>query len=672
MKDISIRPLDNFSTNGKLSGPLGAFDPDDLTDLLWEGDYSNWRKDGVVEDAATKMVEELQDSPEYEVDHKRAVDLLRKALRLARKVQQEASEELEDSMPPPTDRKMVITNGRFIREIAEEAWGLLQPVDGRWGEFYRFGNNISHLETEGAEQVYAYKLRRDSLIGHLDRLADFYALRKNKTGQLEYHPDKPPKDVVDVMLAEAVPPLPRLQAVVNTPVIAPDGSCLTEDGYHPEVELYLYLNGLTIPTVPDQPLSSDIERAKNLVVSELLGDFPFTTTADLAHAVAAMLTHLVRPMIDGPVPLILIEAPSPGTGKGLLAEAVVFIVTGGYAKVMTEAKGEEWRKRITSALVELPAVILIDNLRQHLDSAHLAAVLTSRTWTDRELGASRNITVRVRSTFIATGNNVSLSAEMARRTVLSRIDSAAEKPWERQGFRHDPLMPWVSQHRGELLWALLTMVRFWITEGRPVPKERIGSFEEWSAVVGGILMACGIPGFLENRSAVYSQAQAEGEAWRAFMVVWWDEYQDIRVGTPELFELAKKHKLLTELRAGTTEHGARVALGMSIAGIRDRRIGDFWVRDAGQKHGGGASYRLEQVDVSGERDPEKDSPDYTDSPQPHAWDGESGETSESFLNPHGGGKHKPICEICDQEVEVDDMVYTTSGGLRHEACEVSP
>ena len=71
-------------------------------------------------------------------------------------------------------------------------------------------------------------------------------------------------------------------------------------------------------------------------------------------------------------------------------------------------------------------------------------------------------------------------------------------------------------------------------------------------------------------------------------------------------------------------------MGMNLAAMRDRRIGDYWLRDAGQKHGGGASYRLDKVDVAEEGDPEKDSPDYTDSPEPHAWSGETGETGESF------------------------------------------
>ena len=88
MKEVVIRPLDNFSTNGKLSGPLAAFDPDDDNVLLWEGDYPNWRRPGVVDDAAAKMVAEMTtDFPEYGMDLGRAIKALRKGLREARRAQ---------------------------------------------------------------------------------------------------------------------------------------------------------------------------------------------------------------------------------------------------------------------------------------------------------------------------------------------------------------------------------------------------------------------------------------------------------------------------------------------------------------------------------------------------------------------------------------------------------
>ena len=73
-------------------------------------------------------------------------------------------------------------------------------------------------------------------------------------------------------------------------------------------------------------------------------------------------------MIDGPTPLHLIEKPTPGTGATLMVDAVATIVTGGGVSVMVEGRDdEEWRKRITAKLRQVPSLILIDNLRRQLD-----------------------------------------------------------------------------------------------------------------------------------------------------------------------------------------------------------------------------------------------------------------------------------------------------------------
>ena len=66
----------------------------------------------------------------------------------------------------------------------------------------------------------------------------------------------------------------------------------------------------------DIPSMNEINKAKDLLLDELLADFPFASQADRANAVAWLLLPLIRPSIDGPTPLHLIEAPIQGTGKG--------------------------------------------------------------------------------------------------------------------------------------------------------------------------------------------------------------------------------------------------------------------------------------------------------------------------------------------------------------------
>ena len=117
------------------------------------------------------------------------------------------------------------------------------------------------------------------------------------------------------------------------------------------------------------------------------------------------------------------------------------ILTGAGASVMTEGRDDdEWRKRVTAKLRQVPTILLIDNLRLKLDSSAVAAALTAPFWEDRILGQSEMARLPIRCLWIATGNNPEFSNEMARRLVRIRLDANVERPWQRYGFRHPDLI----------------------------------------------------------------------------------------------------------------------------------------------------------------------------------------------------------------------------------------
>ena len=128
-------------------------------------------------------------------------------------------------------------------------------------------------------------------------------------------------------------------------------------------------------------MQSDIAVARSLLLDDLLGDFPFTGEAERAHALALLLVGFVRAIIDGPTPLHLVEKPTQGTGATLMVDVMSVVAIGCRASVMVEGSDdEEWRKRLTAKLRQIPAVVLIDNLRRPLDSSALAAALTAPFW----------------------------------------------------------------------------------------------------------------------------------------------------------------------------------------------------------------------------------------------------------------------------------------------------
>jgi putative DNA primase/helicase len=285
-------------------------------------------------------------------------------------------------------------------------------------------------------------------------------------------------------------------------------------------------------------------------------------------------------MIDGPTPLHLIEKPTPGTGATLMVDAIATILTGAGASVMTEGRDdEEWRKRITAKLRQIPSLVLIDNLRNELDSSALAAALTAPFWEDRILGVSEMARLPIRCTWIATGNNPSFSNEMSRRLVRIRLDARVDQPWRRDGFRHPDLMGWVRSSRGKLVAACLTLCQAWIAAGRPRGQRSIGSYENWAQAIGGVLETVGIEGFLSNLDEMLQASDAEGAAWRGFIETWWDRFGTAEVSTSDLLGYAMMADPALPI-GGKKDQGMSVSLGRALGKMRDRafRLGDRFVR----------------------------------------------------------------------------------------------
>lgn len=97
------------------------------------------------------------------------------------------------------------------------------------------------------------------------------------------------------------------------------------------------------------------------------------------------------------------------------------------------------------------------------------------------------------------------------------------QPWTRppERFTHPDLLTWATDHRGELLAALLTLVRAWHVAGRPRVKVPIlGGFTSWADTLGSLLAYLQVPGFLANLAAFYAQADEEGPQWEAFLTAW--------------------------------------------------------------------------------------------------------------------------------------------------------
>ena len=453
-----------------------------------------------------------------------------------------------------------------LSSAGNRAWSLIL-ASNREPWLFRTGGLLSWVVPDDRGQLVAAPVTDERLRYMLARLAVWQKINRNS----ELVPAPPPTGLVKSLLATPDPALPVLAGIVNTPVFGSDGTLLTAPGYHAEARLlYHPAPGFVLPAVPERPAAQEIERARTLLLDDLLGDFPFVSEAERAHALSLLLLGFLRAMVDGPTPLHVIEKPTPGTGATLMVDAMATVLTGLGASVMTEGRDdEEWRKRLTAKLRQIPSLVLIDNLRHPLDSSAVAAALTAPHWEDRILGASEMTRLPIRCVWIATGNNPEFSNEMARRIVRIRLDAHVDQPWRRESFRHPDLMSWVRANRGRLVAACLCLIRAWIAAGRPNGDRVIGSYENWSRIMGGVLEVAGVPGFLGNLDEMLAAADGEGAVWRGFVGAWWDRFGTAEVGTGDLFDVAMTCEPPLPLGSGG-DRSQRTRLGKALGRLRDR------------------------------------------------------------------------------------------------------
>ena len=476
-----------------------------------------------------------------------------------------------------------------VRLLAEQAWAAIRRLNDPAPTLFRFGGQLVRLERGEDGALVPVELSEARTAHLLARAANWYKPVRGGPGPGDGDGAgggrvivRPPGFLVRDLLADPEPPLPVLRRIVEAPVLGPDGALQTIPGYHPENKTYYDPPpGLQVPPVPEAPTDADMARARSLLLDDLLVDFPFVSDADRAHAVALLLLPLVRDLIPGPTPLHLIEAPTEGSGKGLLAEVCLLPAYGRrFGALPAGRDGDEWRKAITSVLRAGHGAVVIDNIVRPLDSGDLAAALTATTWEDRLLGKTELLRLPVRCVWVATANNPVVSREIMRRCVRIRIDPRVDEPWRREGFKHAPLRAWAETHRGELIWAALTLVQHWLAQGRPPASVRpLGSFEAWAEVLGGILHAAGIPGFLQNLDEFYREANTETAAWRAFVAAWWEQFAQAPVLARELLPLALEVDGL-EVR-GKDEAAQARSLGKKLEKMRDRVIGGYRIERAG-------------------------------------------------------------------------------------------
>jgi hypothetical protein len=499
-----------------------------------------------------------------------------------------------------TDDNQITINisNQPIHVLSEQAWTALQKENHPPKLFVR-NWTLTEIRMDHRGQAKLLEVSEAGLRGKLDRSAHWVRQRKNGDDYEEII-TQPPLYVVKDMLVEPEMPLPPIKGITYTPIFSPDGTLETQPGYHKSSELYyIHKQKQTLPTVSSQPTEEEVKRAVDLLVNELFIDFPFKDQASRVHAIATLLLPFCRPMIQGPTPLHLIDAPKRGTGKSLLARAIHMIVTGMDASVdRLPHSDEETDKKISSILRDGRPLVVLDNASGSVERDSLNAVLTSTRYSGRLLGKSEMMELSNLTTWMMTGNNVDLTGDIHRRVCWIRLDAKMDKPYTRsqQHFQHPDLIGWIDKNRNMLMWAALTLIQHWIMKGKPPGINSLGSFESWSRTIGGILNAAGLVGFLGNQKELVEISDQEGLMWEAFLEKWWNEYGDTPTTAKELCSLAIKNEMLDSVLGGGNERSQKIKFGKELQRQRDLIYGDFCIHGKRDNHRKATTYWLKKIE----------------------------------------------------------------------------
>ena len=182
-------------------------------------------------------------------------------------------------------------------------------------------------------------------------------------------------------------------------------------------------------------------------------------------------------------------------------------------------------------------VISFDNCIKPLDHALLCQALTQTRLQLRVLGFSQNRDVTMSALLTVTGNNLILQGDLPRRSLRCEIDAKVERP-ELRVFPGADIQTDFRHRRGELVVALLTILRAYQISGELSTKPTLGSFTMWSHWVRDALIWLGEADPC-NTIEIIRQGNPEREKHEAVVLAWRDHFGlAVLVTVRELIEAA--------------------------------------------------------------------------------------------------------------------------------------
>lgn len=206
----------------------------------------------------------------------------------------------------------------------------------------------------------------------------------------------------------------------------------------------------------------------------------------------------------------------------------------------------------------------------------LCSMLTQEIIASRVLGKSEVKRLPTNALVMATDNNLEVVGDLGRRTLVCPIDTGKERPdQEAHGFSPvDEAM----RMRPHLVAAALTVLRAYVTAGKPQPLTPMGSFEDWN-LVREALVWLGEEDPTVTRERVIADDPRKGDL-AELLELWHDALGGAAVTLAEISEEAGRNSRgrVFDLRQALIDRTLKQtfnarSIGRYLAGHKDRLVG---------------------------------------------------------------------------------------------------
>lgn len=397
-------------------------------------------------------------------------------------------------------------------DLAREVANLLASKDGRWG-LYRWQRDIVTVdEQEGAREVMKPKRFRTWLpmargVFPVERWQKTEEKDRDGRDVMKAVKGGLTKDQAETLLESDVLrlSLPELRGVnpVKMPVMDAELDDrglprlrLLQPGFDATSGIYTCRSGIAY--AEDMPFDDAVS-----YLWDLFRWFGWRDAQrDFSIHLAAMVTMFGRGIYAGKAPMFFYNANIQESGKTTLASYVTWLVHGSMrTRPLLPDAEDKLQELLNTAALRGNPYVFFDNVDwdgQQVKTVLLDEWLTNAEKEFRKLGGNDEGQVVLRAVTLGTGNNVTLSADLQRRTLLADLlnrTTGKDRELPDSVEKLDAKFFGNVENRKKGLAAVWALIREWDADGRPKwPFRELGSFNQWSLVVPAIVLHAGRKG----------------------------------------------------------------------------------------------------------------------------------------------------------------------------------